>query len=83
MDSDDYAKHNYISNCTDALEESDYSIVTEGYIRDTTGKKTAYLLSSSVWGSVTYAIACAKLFKKNFIVNNNLGFTGVSCGPHS
>lgn len=80
VDSDDYVKRNYISSYADALEEDDYDIVIGGYIRDIAGKKTAHLLSNSVWSSVTYAIACAKLFKKSFIVNNNLRFTGVSCG---
>ena len=82
MDSDDYVKHNYIPSYTDALEEGDYDITIGDHIRDIASKKTTYLLSNSVWGSVTYATECAKLFKKSFVVNN-LGFTGVSCGPHS
>ena len=80
VDSDDYVKPDYISIYTKALEEGDYDIVIGGYIRDVSGKKTVHLLSDSVWSSVTYAIACAKLFKKSFIINNGLKFTGVSCG---
>lgn len=80
VDSDDYVKSDYISSYTRALKEDDYDIVIGGYIRDIAGKKTVHLLSDSVWSSVTYAIACAKLFKKSFIINNGLKFTGVSCG---
>lgn len=71
----DCVKRNYISSYTDALEEGDYNIVIGGYIRDVASKKTAHLLSNSVLSSVTYAIACAKPFKKSLIVNN-LGFAG-------
>ena len=71
----DCVKRNYISSYTDALEEGDYNIVIGDYIRDVASKKTAHLLSNSVLSSVTYAIACAKPFKKSLIVNN-LGFAG-------
>lgn len=80
IDSDDYVKSDYISSYVKAIEENDYDIIIGGYIRDASGKKTTHLPSNSVWSTVTYPMACAKLFKKSFITNNNLEFTQVACG---
>ena len=75
IDSDDYVKSDYISSYIKAIEENDYDIIIGGYIRDASGKKTTHLPSNSVWSTVTYPMACAKLFKKSFITSNNLEFT--------
>lgn len=80
IDSDDYVKNDYISSYTKVLEDGDYDIIIGGYIRDASGKKTTHLPSNSVWSTVTYPMACAKLFKKSFIDSNNLEFTQVACG---
>lgn len=80
IDSDDYVKSDYISSYVKAIEENDYDIIIGGYIRDASGKKTTHLPSNSVWSTVTYPMACAKLFKKSFITSNNLEFTQVACG---
>lgn len=80
IDSDDYVKSDYISSYIKAIEENDYDIIIGGYIRDASGKKTTHLPSNSVWSTVTYPMACAKLFKKSFITSNNLEFTQVACG---
>ncbi len=80
IDSDDYVKNDYISNYTKALNDGDYDIIIGGYIRDASDKKTTQLPSNSVWSTVTYPMAWAKLFKKSFITSNNLEFTQVACG---
>ena len=80
VDSDDYVKHDYIETYMGALEEDEYDIIVGGYIRDVEGKLTQHIMSNSVWSSTTYAIACAKLFRLKFIEQNDLKFTGVSCG---
>lgn len=80
IDSDDYVKNDYISSYAKVLEDGDYDIIIGGYIRDASGKKTTHLPSNSVWSTVTYPMACAKLFKKSFINSNNLEFTQVACG---
>ncbi len=80
IDSDDYVKNDYISSYAKVLEDGDYDIIIGGYIRDASGKKTTHLPSNSVWSTVTYPMACAKLFKKSFIDSNNLEFTQVACG---
>lgn len=79
IDSDDYVKNDYISSYAKVLEDGDYDIIIGGYIRDASGKKTTHLPSNSVWSTVTYPMAWAKLFKKSFIDSNNLEFTQVAC----
>lgn len=79
IDSDDYVKSDYISSYAKALNDGDYDIIIGGYIRDASGKKTTHLPSNSVWSTVTYPMAWAKLFKKSFIDSNNLEFTQIAC----
>lgn len=80
VDSDDYVAPDYIETYLQAAKEGDYDIVAGGYIRDIDGKLKRHRISNSVWSTTTYAIACAKLFKRSFIKDNKLGFTGVPCG---
>lgn len=80
VDSDDYVKNDYIERYVSALDGDSADIVVGGYIRDVSGKLTEHKMSDSVWSSTTYAIACAKLFKRSFIQEYNLGFTNVKCG---
>ena len=44
------------------------------------GKLTEHYLSDTVWSSTTYAIACAKLYRRSFISENDLHFTSIKCG---
>ena len=80
VDSDDYVKPDYIESYVNGLGDANYDIVVAGYIRDIDGKKIVHKVSDSVWSSTTYAIACAKLFRKSFITEHDLSFTSVSCG---
>lgn len=80
VDSDDYVAPDYIETYLQAAKDGNYDIVAGGFIRDVDGKLKRHRISNSVWSTTTYAIACAKLFKRSFIVDNNLGFTGVPCG---
>lgn len=80
VDSDDYVAPDYIETYLQAAENGDYDIIAGGFIRDIDGKLKRHRISNSVWSTTTYAIAWAKLFKKSFIEENKLGFTGVPCG---
>lgn len=80
IDSDDYIKPDYLQHYLDATKDGDYDIVVGGYIRDIDGKLTEHYLSDTVWSSTTYAIACAKLYRRSFISENDLHFTSIKCG---
>lgn len=80
VDSDDYVRHDYISTYVRAANLGSYDIVAGGFIRDIEGRLKEHRLSDSVWSSTTYAIACAKLIRIDFIKENDLRFTAVSCG---
>ena len=75
----EFASGNYVM-FVNSLTEQRYDIVVGGYIRDVDGKLTEHILSDSVWSTTTYAMACAKLFRLDYIKSNNLQFTDVSCG---
>lgn len=81
VDSDDYVARDYLETYYRAMVEADdVDVVIGGYIRDIDGKKRKHLPKKSVWSSITYTIACAKMYRKNFIVDNGLTFTDVRMG---
>ena len=80
VDSDDYLAGDYIQTYVDGLSEDDLDVVVGGYTRDVEGDMTAHYIPESKWSIVTYPIACAKLFKKSFIVENELDFSDIRCG---
>ena len=80
VDSDDYLAKDYIQTYVDGLSEGDYDIVVGGYIRDIEGELIPHYIPDSKWSIVTYPIACAKLFRKSFIVDNDLDFSDIRCG---
>ena len=81
IDSDDYVSPDYIETYYNEMEnDSNLDAVIGGYIRDVDGKKKKYIPIDSVWSSVTYTIACAKMYRKDFITENKLTFTDVRMG---
>ena len=80
VDSDDYVKPDYIETLVDGLHGEKWDVVIGGYIRDANGKLIEHLPSDSIWSMVTYAIVCAKLWRRAFFIENNMHFTDVACG---
>ena len=80
VDSDDYVKQDYIESYYMEMENSPADIIVGGYIRKTHKREKTHMMSQTVWSTVTYAIACAKMFKASFLKNNNLKFTDLKCG---
>lgn len=80
IDSDDYIKEDYIGTYVEAMENTPCDMVIGGFIRDVEGRLTVHKISDSIWSSITYVIACAKMFRRDFIVENQLEFTDIRCG---
>lgn len=80
IDSDDYIRSDYIEVYVSAIEKDSYDMVIGGYIRDVEGRKKVHHVSDSIWSVITYPIACAKIFRKAFILDNNIEFSDIRCG---
>lgn len=80
IDSDDYVKEDFVDTYVNAVREADYDVIIGGYIRDINGKLIQHKAVDSVWGIVSYTIACAKMFRKFFLVSNNIKFSEIRCG---
>lgn len=80
IDSDDYIKRDYISTYINAVLKKSYDVVIGGYIKDIDGRLFEHKVEDSFWSLVTYAIACAKMFKKSFIVEHQVKFSKIRCG---
>lgn len=80
VDSDDYVKQDYISMYANEIINDDYDIIVAGYIRDVDGKLKNNFVSNSIWSTLTYTISCAKMFRKSFLIDNNIHFSKIRCG---
>lgn len=80
IDSDDYIRSDYIEAYVSAMQEESYDMVIGGYIRDVEGKKKVHYVSDSIWSVITYPVAWAKIFRKAFILDNNIEFSDIRCG---
>lgn len=80
IDSDDYISNDYIETYMKEMENSKSDMVIGGYIRDVDGKLHEHKVTNSIWSIVTYPIACAKMFRKDFILDNHIEFSSIRCG---
>lgn len=80
IDSDDYIAADYVETYMAAVKKGDYDIVVGGYVRDVNGVLTRHLVKQCDWSILSYTIACAKLYRKSFLINNNIGFIDIRCG---
>ena len=80
VDSDDYVKPNYVETYLNEMLKEPVDILVGGYIRQIGSKCHEHVLSQTVWSTVTYAIACAKMFRKQFFEEHNLRFIDIKSG---
>lgn len=79
LDSDDYLSNDYVerfiaeaSTCPD--------IVVAGYTKDYGTKREQHKPVSMPWCLTTYSISCAKMYRRDFLRDNKVGFSKIKCG---
>lgn len=80
IDSDDYIAPDYVETYMRSMKSADYDIVVGGYTRDVDGQKTEHFVKNCDWSILSYTIACAKMYKKSFLMDHNIGFIDIRCG---
>lgn len=80
IDSDDYIANDYVEKYMSVMKSGKYDIVIGGYTRDIDGNKKAHYVKQSDWSVLSYTIACAKMYKKSFLTDNDIGFIDIRCG---
>lgn len=80
VDSDDYVKPDYVEKYLNEMLASPVDILAGGYIRDIDGHLVVHKISDSEWSTLTYAISCAKMFRKSFLEKNDIQFLKIDCG---
>ena len=80
IDSDDYIAPDYIETYYNAMQKGKYDVVIGGYTRDLEGKLKKHFAKHSIWSLATYPIACAKMYRKEFLLKNQVKFSTIRCG---
>lgn len=80
VDSDDYIAEDYIERFMSEVKETPYDIVIAGYTKDIDGSYKEHDIQDSPWTLVCYPLACAKMFRKKFILEHGIDFSDIRCG---
>ncbi len=80
VDSDDYVAKDYIERFISEVEEASYDVVIAGYTRDIDGNYKEHDIQDSPWTLLCYPLACAKMFRKNFILEHGIDFSDARAG---
>lgn len=74
IDSDDYVEPDYIQTYVQAFRERPCDIVIGGYIETSSEKERQRLLPHSEWTPLCFSAAWAKLFRRRYLVDNQLKY---------
>jgi len=76
IDNDDYIDSNYIETFINEAEKGDYDVVLGGYRRITENKKVlrTLKLKNTEWSKLMIVSPWAKIYKKQFLIDNNITF---------
>lgn len=74
IDSDDYIDKNYVSIYISQVESFEYDVVVGGFIQDNKGKIYYNYVDNDIRAIISYSHACCKMYKKSFILENNINF---------
>ena len=77
VDSDDYIANDYLETF---LEYEDYDMVVAGYTKDIDGKLVKHDIIDSPWTLVCYPVACCKMYRRQFLIENDIDFSEVKVG---
>ena len=79
LDSDDYVSDDYIQMfCEETSSSPD--IIVAGYTKDYGAKMELHGPVAMPWCLTTYSISCAKMYKREFLCRNRVGFSSIRCG---
>ncbi len=79
LDSDDYLKEDFLFTYDQAMDEKT-DLVIGGYIKVLDKKEKVHIPKDSYWAFTTYTIACAKLYKIDFLKEHHLLFSSAKFG---
>lgn len=80
VDSDDYVAKDYIERFMSEVKEEPYDIVVAGFTRDIDGKCKEHDIKDSPWTLACYSVACAKMIRRQFLLEHGIDFTEIRCG---
>lgn len=77
VDSDDFVRSDYLQTYYDAMHEQKCDVVVGGYITTDGTNEVKHHLPHSYWTNLSFSSSAGKLYRKSFLQENGLEFTGV------
>lgn len=82
VDADDYILPDFLAQYVKKIEETAADVVIGGYRQDSGNAGSeliTHLVKDNEWACVTYVTAWARLYRKEFVVNNHMRFERFTC----
>lgn len=84
VDADDYLDPDYVETYVKEAEKGDYDCVIGGFRReDNKGKILKKFAPSSMWLMYSHMVPWARIFKRQFLLDNDIEFLNISIGEDS
>lgn len=80
VDSDDYLASDYLTTFLEAADKTLADLVIAGFTKDIEGSYVEHDIVKNEWTLVTYPVACCKMYRRSFIVENEIDFSSVRRG---
>lgn len=80
LDSDDYLAPDFVETYLRAMYESSVDVVVGGFTKDYGNRLVKVPATSGPWCLTTYSISCAKMYRKDFLIENDIQYSPIKCG---
>lgn len=80
VDSDDYISEDYLDRFLSEVKKKKYDVVVAGYTKVIGDKLVKHDIVKNMWTLVCYPVACCKMYRKDFIIENDIDFSDVRIG---
>lgn len=80
LDSDDYLAPDFIETYLRIIQNGNVDVVIGGFIKDYGNRIIKIPAPRGPWSLTTYSISCAKMYRKDFLLENDIQYSPIKCG---
>ena len=80
LDSDDYLAPDFIETYLRVIQNENVDVVIGGFVKDYGDRIIKIPAPRGPWSLTTYSISCAKMYRKDFLLENDIQYSPIKCG---
>ena len=80
LDSDDYLATDFVETYLNVMRKENVDVVVGGFTKDYGNRLVEVPATRGPWGLTTYSISCAKMYRRDFLIENDIRYSPIKCG---